>query len=218
MIGTIEAYRRWAASYPPVAHNPLMRAEERLMREHWPQVTGKRVLDLACGSGRYTRLLADSQPAKLVAMDFCEPMLAQVGQGYRVCASMTQLPFVNACFDVVICGLAIGHAADLALWMTEVARVLAPRGTLLYSDFHPAAARAGLPRSFKDQDNVTILVPHCVHELSSQREAAAAAGLVIETMRDVRVGRELTERFTGSDEFYGRWHGLPIVLVVRARK
>ena len=204
MIGTIEAYRRWAASYPPVAHNPLMRAEERLMREHWPPVTGKRVLDLACGSGRYARLLAEAQPAELVATDFCEPMLAQVGQGHRVCASMTQLPFVNACFDVVICGLAIGHTVDLALWMTEVARVLAPRGTLLYSDFHPAAARAGLPRSFKDQDHVTTLVPHCVHELSSQSEAAAAAGLIIETMRDVRVGLELTERFSGSDEFYGR--------------
>jgi hypothetical protein len=65
---------------------------------------------------------------------------------------------------------------------------------------------------------VTTLVPHCVHELALQSEAAAAAGLVIETMRDVRVGLELTERFTGSDQFYGRWHGLPIVLVVRARK
>ena len=38
--------------------NPLMRAEQRLMLRHWPAVTGRRALDLACGSGRYSQPVA----------------------------------------------------------------------------------------------------------------------------------------------------------------
>jgi ubiquinone/menaquinone biosynthesis C-methylase UbiE len=215
---TLAAYRQWAPSYPPVAHNPLMRAEEAAMHQCWPDVAGRRVLDLACGTGRYTQVIADGQPAELVAVDFCEPMLAQVTAGRRVRASMMHLPFGNGVFDVIVCGLAIGHTTDVGAWMTEITRVLAPEGVLLYSDFHPAAARAGLPRTFKDQGDVARVVPHCGHELERQREAAAAAGLTIEEVREIRVGIELTESFAQSASFYRRWHGLPLVLVVRVRK
>jgi malonyl-CoA O-methyltransferase len=193
-----------------------MRAEQRAMLAHWPAVAGRRALDLACGTGRYSRLLAQSRAAQVVAMDFCVPMLRQVSNAARVCASMMQLPFANQAFDVVISGLALGHAANIRTWMAEVARVLAAGGTLLYSDFHPEAARAGLPRSFKDQDDHAWTVPHHCYDLDVQREAAAE--LTIEIVQELRVGIELREEFPTSDAFYRRWHGLPVVLVVRARK
>ena len=215
---TLEAYNRWAPLYPPVAHNPLMRAEQRMMLEHWPEVAGRRALDLAAGTGRYSRLLADTHAADIVAVDFCAPMLAQLSAARRVCASMMQLPFASGAFDLIVSGLALGHAPDVGAWMTEIARVLSKGGTLLYSDFHPEAARLGLPRTFKDENARTWTVPHRCHELASQKEAAAAAGLTVEAIREVRVGFELRERFAQSEEFYHRWHGLPIVLVVRARK
>jgi malonyl-CoA O-methyltransferase len=217
-VETLAAYTQWAPLYPPVAHNPLMRAEQRAMVEYWPIVKGRRTLDLACGTGRYSRLLAETHAADVVAVDFCAPMLQQVTAANRVCASMMHLPFANDAFDIVISGLALGHATSVHAWMAEVARVLAAGGTLLYSDFHPEAARAGLPRSFKDQNNRTWTVPHSCHELSSQRQAAAAANLTIEVVHEVRVGIELQEVFPKSDAFYRQWHGLPIVLIVRARK
>jgi malonyl-CoA O-methyltransferase len=215
---TLEAYERWAPLYPPVAHNPLMRAEQRGMLEHWPNVEGRRALDLACGTGRYARLLAEAHATEVVAVDMCAPMLAQVTAASRVRASMMHLPFADEAFDVVISGLALGHATSVRAWMTEMSRVLAADGTLLYSDFHPEAARAGLPRSFKDENDRTWTVPHSRYELDAQREAAAAANLTIEVVHEVRVGIELREVFPGSDAFYRQWHGLPIVLVVRARK
>ncbi len=39
-------------------------------------------------------------------------------------------------------------------------------GVLLYSDFHPEAARAGLTRSFKDALNRSFTVPHCCYGLT----------------------------------------------------
>src|ERR1700748_439160 len=61
---TLTAYERWAPLYPPVAHNPLMRVEQHAMLEAWPDMAGKRVLDLACGSGRYSNLLLEANAAQ----------------------------------------------------------------------------------------------------------------------------------------------------------
>jgi ubiquinone/menaquinone biosynthesis C-methylase UbiE len=218
ITATREAYERWAPLYPPVAHNPLMRAEQRTMIQHWPELAGRRALDLACGTGRYSRLLAQANAGEVVAVDFCAPMLAQVSIARRVCASMMQLPFASGAFDVVISGLALGHATCVESWMTEIARVLSFGGTLLYSDFHPEAARVGLTRSFKDQNDRTCTVPHHCYDLPSQQAAANAASLTIDVIHELRVGVELREPFPKSEEFYRRWTGLPIVLVVRARK
>ena len=218
MAQTLRAYERWARNYPPVAHNPLMRAEQQLMLELAPEVVGSRVLDLACGSGRYSRLLREANAAQVVALDFCAPMLQQVSVPQRVCASMLHLPFREAVFDCIVSGLAVGHATDLQAWMVEAARVLCPGGTLLYSDFHPEAARAGMTRSFKDEQNATWTVPHETHEIVRHQEAVVAAGLKLESIREVRVGLELQEAFSGSEQIYRDWHGLPLVVVVRARK
>jgi malonyl-CoA O-methyltransferase len=215
---TLEAYERWAPLYPPLAHNPLMRAEQESMLEVWPNVAGMRVLDLACGSGRYSRLLCEANAAQVVALDFCLPMLEQVAPIGRVCASMMQLPFPSAVFDAVVSGLAVGHATDIRQWMAEVARVLRPSGELIYSDFHSAAIHAGMTRSFKDSAGETWTVPHQVYELSCQRDAAADAGLIVETVRELRMGMELNEAFPGSERAYRQWYGVPVVLIVRARK
>ena len=218
MLSTRDAYDRWAAVYPPSPHNPLMRAEQQAMLAHWPAVAGRRALDLACGTGRYAGLLVQGGASDVCTLDFSSAMLRQIPAGNRVRASMMQLPFIDDVFEIVICGLAIGHATDLHRCMGEIARVLKGGGVLLYSDFHPEAARAGLTRSFKDADNHSVTVPHCCYEVHSQRDALAAANLTLEVVHEVRVGVDLQEAFPGSDAFYRQWQGLPLVLIVRARK
>jgi hypothetical protein len=54
--------------------------------------------------------------------------------------------------------------------------------------------------------------------LSEQREAIEAADLTVQVVRELRVGMELQESFPGSEAVYRQWHGLPLVLIVRARK
>lgn len=217
-LSTLGLYERWAPMYPPVSHNPLMRAEQRAMIELWPDVDARRALDLACGTGRYARCLAEAKAAEVIALDFSTAMLRQVSAGSPVCASMMHLPFVAGVFDVVISGLALGHATAIHPWMLEIARVLNRGGFLLYSDFHPEAARAGLTRSFKDESDRSYTLPHHCYDVVTQRQAAAQANLTIEVLKEVRVGVELQETFPQSDKFYRRWYGLPLLLVVRARR
>jgi len=217
-LATLDAYNRWSKAYPPIPHNPLMRAEQQAMYADWPDVSGKRVLDLGCGTGRYTQRLIGAGATAVVALDLSDGMLRQVRAADRVQADMMQLPLSRGCMDVVISGLAVGHAHSLPTWMTEIARVLRNGGVLRYSDFHPEASRAGLVRSFTDELGQKVVVPQSAYRLDEHRAAAAAAGLAIDTVREIRAGRELVEHFPGSEEFYRRWQGLPLLLIVGAHK
>ena len=217
-LSTLEAYNRWSSFYPPIAHNPLMRAEQKAMLTYWPDVAGKRALDLACGTGRYSQRLIDDGASAVVALDMCDGMLRQVSAPHRVQADMMKLPLRRGCFDVVISGLAVGHANSIYAWMNEISRVLAADGVVLYSDFHPEASRAGLVRSFTDVQGQKVTVPHAAHGLEEQRDAASAAGLTIDIVCEIRAGREIAEEFSGSEEFYRLWWDLPLLLVIGAHK
>jgi ubiquinone/menaquinone biosynthesis C-methylase UbiE len=215
---TLAAYDLWADTYAAEPHNPLMTAEQEAMVRLLPDLRGRRVLDLACGAGRYAQVLTASHAAEVIALDQSAPMLRKVATGTRVRADMSHMPFAGNTFDVVVSGLALGHAPDLHSWMTEVARVLRPGGTLLYSDFHPAASLRGLKRSFKDRANRSHAVPHYCHALQAQTDAAAAAGLTVQITRELRAGIEFREEFPGSIDFYLQYSGTPLVLLVRAGK
>jgi len=217
-LANVDAYDRWAPSYPPHPHNPLMQAEQQAVLELWPEVAGLRALDLACGTGRYARLLQQRGAAIVVGADASAGMLMQAGIERRVRADMMRLPFAADAFDFVVAGLAVGHAPDLQGWMHEVARVLAPGGCLVFSDFHPQAARAGMTRSFTDGEQRQHHLAHRLYDLAEHRAAAGRAGLVLEAGRELRVGLEFRESFAGSDDFHRRWHGLPLLLAARARK
>jgi len=213
-LANTDAYELWAASYPPLPHNPLMRAEQQALLDLCPDVAGRRVLDLACGSGRYGLLLGRHGAGLVVGSDLSAAMLACSPLELRVRSDMMSLPFAAASFDLVVSGLAVGHADDLDAWMAGVARVLAPGGRFVYSDFHPDAARAGMTRSFSDDQGRRHELRHALHDLDAHRAAAARAGIRLEASRTVRVGHELSEDFADSLAFYERWRGLAVVLAL----
>ncbi len=212
------AYDLWAEAYPPLPHNPLMRAEQAAVLALLPDVAGRRALDLACGSGRYGLLMQEQGASLVVGSDLSAGMLNRAPLARRVRADMSRLPFAAASFDLVVSGLAVGHAPGLDAWMAEVARVLAPGGVLVYSDFHPDAARAGMTRSFTDASGQRHELLHALHDPDAHLAAAWRAGLVLEAQREVLVGQELREAFTGSEAFYARWNGLAVVLALRLVK
>jgi malonyl-CoA O-methyltransferase len=214
----LDAYDRWAPAYPAQPHNPLMQAEQRAMLDGLPPLAGRDVLDLACGTGRYAGLAEHRGASSVLALDFSLSMLRRAAVARRVRADMSRLPLRDQVVDVVLSGLALGHAPDLAGCMREVARVLRPGGVLLYSDFHPEAARAGLERSFQDASGARVVLPPDAHDVAAHRSALAAAGLRLDWYRELRVGIEVRDPFPRGESFYRRWHGTPLVLVALATR
>ena len=212
-LANVEAYDRWAERYPPLPHNALMQAEQQAMLDLWPEVDGLCALDLGCGTGRYARLLQARGAACVIAMDLSPGMLQHAQTVKRVRADMMQLPFADGAFDVIVSGLAVGHAPSLEGWMAEAARVLAPGGRLLLSDFHPDAARAGMRRSFTDAAGQRHDLLHGLYDEAAHRAAAAAAGLQVQALREARVGVDLVA--PGNEP---HWQGLAVVLALRLCK
>jgi ubiquinone/menaquinone biosynthesis C-methylase UbiE len=108
---------------------------------------GDRVLDHGCGDGALTRVLADAAGARSVAggstpagsvagVDVAEAALRRArGRHPQLTFGLAPiegaLPFDDGSFDVVWASEVIEHVADTARWLSEVRRVLVPRGRLL---------------------------------------------------------------------------------------
>ncbi len=96
---------------------------------------GDRVLDLGCGAGDIAADLA-AGGAEVTAADVARAALDRAARRHpelalRLIAIDGPLPFEDGAFDAVWSSEVIEHVADTARWLSEVRRVLAPRGRLL---------------------------------------------------------------------------------------
>src|SRR5262249_15954324 len=101
MVPAHDAYELWAPTYPPAAHNPLMRTEQEVFETLLRGLQVRRALDVGTGSGRYLPLLAATRASVVVGVDFSRAMLAQDrSSARRVCGDARQLPFRGGVFDL----------------------------------------------------------------------------------------------------------------------
>ncbi len=198
MLEPLDAYALWAASYPPHAHNPVMQAEERAMLAMMPaDLGGRAVLDIGCGSGRYMLHALHRGAARVTGVDLSMEMLERAGmelavRGHRdaidlVQGNLANLPVPNACADLTVCALTIGHLDRLQPALAELRRVTRPGGALLCSDVHPIGHALGWVRDFKSGGG-HYAVRHVPHLYSHWHAACAALRLeiswVLEPMLD----------------------------------
>jgi malonyl-CoA O-methyltransferase len=120
-----------------------------------PQLEGKRVLDLACGTGRWLAWLLDGGRISAVGADSSGAMLAEANKkpglgGRLVAADCSFLPFRDGVFDLVVCSFAMGHIPDVLRVAREVARVTATSADVYVSDLHPQAHARGWRTGFHD--------------------------------------------------------------------
>jgi 2-polyprenyl-3-methyl-5-hydroxy-6-metoxy-1,4-benzoquinol methylase len=111
-------------------------------------VAGKRALDAGCGEGRFARMLSE-RGANVVAIDLSEKMIGHarriesekpLGIDYRVGDMCDLSALGDAEFDLVVAYLSIIDVGDYETAITEIARVLKPRGQFVFSLVHPCFA------------------------------------------------------------------------------
>jgi len=101
------------------------------------QPYGAHALDLATGTGDLAIELARQGARYVVAVDYCEPMLAAARPKVRharltnvqlALADASALPFADAAFDSVTSGFLLRNVVDLPRCLAEMCRVLRPGG------------------------------------------------------------------------------------------
>jgi len=114
---------------------------------------GCRVLDAGCGIGGPSRYLADSHGCTVEAIDLTPEYVEvarqlndKVGLGDKITVeigSVTELPYADQSFDVVLCQNVSMNVEDKAAMFSEAYRVLKPGG--IYTFSHLADGPNGSP-------------------------------------------------------------------------
>lgn len=138
---TRNAYDQWAPTYDD-SPNPQIVLEFPDVLELLAPTAGETILDAACGTGRYTVVMAE-RGAAVIGLDFSEEMLTRARRRIPYAefhlADLTKpLPFPAHSFDAILCAQALKHIPDLGLTMREFARALRPNGRVVFSVTHPA--------------------------------------------------------------------------------
>lgn len=114
--------------------------------EHWhryhfvaPMVAGREVLDIACGEGYGSALLA-RHAARVTGADIAPTAIAHAQTRYASRpnldfreADCSALPFADASFDVVVSFETLEHIAAQEAFLDEIRRVLRPGGLAVLS-------------------------------------------------------------------------------------
>ena len=144
-----QGHTGWADQQVYAYDQPVRRAcVARAIEAAFPRsLAGLDAADVGCGTGDFTLLLA-ARGARVLAIDFSAAVLevarrrgAHLGTAVRFeCASATQIPAANASFDLVTSITVLQHLvrdADLRLGVSELARVLRPKGRAVILELAP---------------------------------------------------------------------------------
>lgn len=222
-VDLLPGYAFWARTYDK-GINPLIELESPHVSRILDSLQPSRVLDVGTGTGRHARALA-LRGARVLAMDLCPEMLAVAQRHARNdrldlglhLGALDALPVRSNSVPLVICALVLCHVADLRRAFAELARVAAPDGHVLITDFHPECVAYGMRSGIPQADGWSTL-PNPRRTRDSYLAALAASGLVQEQIIDLHVGDIPEDR----KRYFGTWvqeeADHPFCLVVLARK
>ena len=150
---------------------------------------GAPILDMPVGTAYFTTAIARQHAGMVIGVDIAEGMVRQANVVAReagltnllaVQADAHKLPFPDGCFGAVLCTNGLQVIPGLSPTVTELVRVLRPRGTVYVSflsapvtQFLSATRRSGLPGLMRPREDVL--------------EAFSEAGIHAMTMRKQRL-------------------------------
>jgi SAM-dependent methyltransferase len=129
-----EIYGRSASDYREYWAPVLVKAGRELV-DPIPMREAAGVLEVAAGVGFLLPHLAAAAPdAGVVGLDITEAMLRLAPDSFpRVVGDVTELPFRDSAFDVVVMSFALFHVLDPRAALAEIARVMGGGGRVAVS-------------------------------------------------------------------------------------
>ena len=108
------------------------------------EIVGKRILDAACGPGKYAQILYQNGASDVVGFDISPAMIEKAvirnGNQGKFFVHDLDLPIPieeGESFDYILCALALHYLEDTTNAMKEFHRLLKPDGHLIVSVEHP---------------------------------------------------------------------------------
>ncbi len=157
---TEEYYRYRAPEYEQIYYrdNPARRKEIEDEATYIRKlVTKKEVLDIACGTGYWTHIAAETAK-NIIACDLAREMITEARKkNYRkspffVIADLEQLPFADNAFDIILLGFWFSHQPKQSYHtlFSTIKRLLRDNGHIWLIDNNPPAEGSNQHSAYKD--------------------------------------------------------------------
>lgn len=183
-----DAYNSWAATYDS-DRNLTRDLDQQVMRTLLGNLRFNSVLEIGCGTGKNTALLAGI--ARTVhALDSSEAMIAKAKEKSTfdnvlfTIADITQTwPREDQSADLVTCNLVLEHISDLSFVFAEAARVIISGGQLFISELHPFRQYLGTQARF-ERGQETMTIEAFVHHVTDFTDTGARHKLSLQIMKE----------------------------------
>lgn len=207
----------------------------------FPDLHGKQVLDIGCGSGHSLKWCGDCGAAGLWGLDLSTRQIENARRlltesGYA--PELRNAPMESDCglpkayFDVVYSIYAIGWTADLEATFHNIASYLKKDGTFIFSWDHPLLRCVGVREeqvvfdgSYLSEDMVSYLqrgnpVTLKKRKLSTYINTLAEAGFAIERLVEETDSSTLAASAEVSSGYYTPYKAqrFPLSFIIKARK
>jgi SAM-dependent methyltransferase len=216
MLDVAGGYARWSAVYDAPG-NPLIDAEQDVIRLMLDEMDGNPVLDAACGTGRHLEYLA-RRGHDVIGVDFVPEMLdkarEKVTNADLRLGDLTSLPLDDGEVRGAVCSLALEHVADLPRAFSELHRVVASGGSAVVSTMHPVLRSIfGWGAWFVDDAGKTD-VPTFEYQFADFVNAAARSGFVLRHCAEAGA-TESDLPYDANDVRRIAYSGMPMVLIMQ---
>lgn len=209
------------------------------LKRLFPELSGKKVLDLGCGYGWHCKYAAECGAGEVLGIDLSERMIAEAKLRnadekirYEVCG-LDSYTYPEQEYDLVVSNLVLHYIEDLDDIYRKVFRTLKPGGIFIFNIEHPVFTgsvnqewicdEAGKPKYwpvdqyFYPGERTTNFLGHTVvkqhHTLTQILMGLIRCGFEIEAVEEAMPAAETLDIPGMADEMRR-----PMMLLVRAKK
>ena len=183
-----QAYSDWSATYD-LDRNLTRDLDQAATKNTLGSLHCKSVLELGCGTGKNTALLAEIGE-RICAIDFSRSMIERAKVKLRldnVSFAVADITKPWSCesesYDLIVCNLVLEHIRDLSFIFAEAFRVLVTQGRFFLCELHPTRQYEGKQASFRRNGKMTAIEAF-VHHLTDFTDAANDHGFSLQSMRE----------------------------------
>lgn len=201
-------------------------------------VTGKKLLEIGCGSGESLRYQGERNAGELWGMDLSPNQIEKTKQhlaAHGLSANLICAPMEEQCgipedyFDFVYSIYAIGWTTDLEGTFRRIASYLKKDGSFIFSWSHPIhkcvtveSDKLVFKKNYFDESWYSVSLGDSTLSLSDRKlstyvNALSKAGFVIEQMIE-ESDDDIIQSWNADNEFANKAKMLPVTFVIKARK